>query len=97
MKALILAAALAAASVHGAAPPASDAELSQRMWTGRIGAGVAFAGAVGGLAWALRALGRRARSQEEEERLERAFREIDDELDSRGHTRGRPHTRQGDP
>lgn len=95
MKALLLAAALSAASLHSAAPPASDAELSQRMWAGRVGAGVAFAGAVGGLAWALRALGRRAQSQEEEERLERAFREIDDELEKRGRT-STPDQKQGD-
>lgn len=96
MKALLLATALAVASPHSAAPPASDAELSQRMWAGRIGAGVAFAGAVGGLAWALRALGRRAQSQEEEERLERAFREIDDELEKRGRGSARD-PEEGDP
>ena len=59
---------------------ATDAELAQRMSAGRAGMVVAFVGAVVALWLGLRALGRRARSEEEEQRLEGAFREIDEEL-----------------
>ncbi len=74
MKALLLAALLLAA------PAADDTTFSQRMQVGRIGALVSFVLLSAGLGLALRKLGQRARSAEEEARLERAFRELDDEL-----------------
>ena len=74
MKALLLAALLLAA------PATDDITFSQRLHAGRIGALVSFVLLSAGLGLALRKLGQSARSAEEEARIERAFRELDDEL-----------------
>jgi hypothetical protein len=65
-------------------PPSdrSDPAFQQRMQVGRIGAGVAFVLATGGLTVALRRLGRHARDAEHAARVERAYRELERELDS---------------
>ena len=74
MKALLLAALLLAA------PATDDTTLNQRMQVGRVGALVSFVLVSAGLGLALRKLGQSARTAEEEARIERAFRELDDEL-----------------
>jgi hypothetical protein len=62
------------------APPIDEDTLGQRMVVGRVGAIVAFGAIVGGLGYGLRVLTRRARQEEEAERLDEAFREVEREL-----------------
>jgi hypothetical protein len=62
---------------------ADDATLSARLDGARIGTYLAFAGAVAGLAIAARALTRRVRRKETEERLAEVLREIDDDLEEK--------------
>lgn len=74
---MIAALALAAAL---AAPPADGATVASRMQSARIASAVTFVAVVVGLGVAARALSRRARKVEDEERLAAAFRELDEDL-----------------
>jgi hypothetical protein len=54
--------------------------LEHRMNVGRVGVGVAFVLAMAGLTILHRRLGREARDAEHADRVERAYRELEDEL-----------------
>jgi len=62
------------------AAPADDATVASRMQSARIASAVTFVVVVVGLGLGARALSRRARKVEDEERLAAAFREIDEDL-----------------
>ena len=74
---MIAALALAAALQ---APPTDDATVASRMQSARIASAVTFIAVVVGLGLGARALSRRARKVEDEERLAAAFRELDEDL-----------------
>jgi hypothetical protein len=62
------------------APATQDGVLADRMAAARIGAVIAFAMLLGGLIYWARRLARQTRQIEQEQRLESAFREIDETL-----------------
>ena len=75
---LVLVAAMATSSA-----PTTDAILDDRMGAARVGAAIAFVVLVGGLAYGARRLSHHAKTAEESERLESAFREIEETLEKR--------------
>lgn len=62
------------------AAPVDATTVASRMQSARIASAVVFVLLVAAIALALRALGRKARRAEEEERLRRAFQEIEEDL-----------------
>lgn len=80
----MIAAFVLAAALQANALPADDATVASRMQSARVASAVAFVAVVVGLGLGVKALSRRARKAEDEERLAAAFRELDEDLSKKG-------------